>query len=300
MRTLVLLSCLVSFSLVTSARAELRVTVSNDTDHRLELSRLPASFQAELVRLTANDIPMFDVAKCETLGSRHITLARATDLNMDVIVARYNLVNMWTDNLCSGKTDVMPKGTEAMAWLEELAGLSRQEDGAPFIDARRRLAEVLVFGAPGIEPDLARAQTYLAEEAKRDPSMLLFAAHMSEQGLATTPDRARSLALIREAADRGNADARALLAQAQELGLEIARDEAAAAAQYEQLSRAVVPPVWFRLGRMLLEGRGVKADPCRARELLQLAAEHAFAPVPVAREYLDKVPDQKQCPAPRA
>ncbi|MBU6190948.1 MAG: hypothetical protein KGR68_16645 [Betaproteobacteria bacterium] len=297
MRILLLLSCLVSLSLITSARAELRVTVSNEPDQRLVLSRLPASFQAELVGLAENDVPMFDVAKCETLGSRHITLARATDPNMDVIVARYNLVNMWTNNLCGGTTDVMPTGTEAKAWLEELAGLSRQEDGAPFIDARRRLAEVLVFGAPGVEPDLARAQTYLADEAKRDPSMLLFAAHMAERGLATSPDRARSLALIREGAARGNADARALLAQAQELGLDVAQDEAAAAAQYEQLSRATVPPVWFRLGRMLLDGRGVKADPCRAREFLQLAAEHAFTPVPVAREYLDQISDQKKCPA---
>ena len=297
MRFLVLLSGLIFLSLITSARAELRVTVSSEPDQRLVLSRLPTSFDAELVGLAENDMPMFDVVKCETLGSRQITLARATDLNMDVIVARYNLVNMWTNNLCGGKTDVLPTATEAKAWLEELAGLSRQEDGAPFIDARRRLAEVLVFGAPGVEPDLARAQSYVAEEAKRDPSMLLFAAYIAEHGLATSPDRARSLGLIREAADRSNADARALLAQAQELGLEIARNEAAAAAQYEQLSRAVSPPVWFRLGRMLLEGRGVKADPCRAHEYLQLAAEHASAPVPVARQYLDRISDQKQCPA---
>lgn len=297
MRILALLSGLIFLSLITSARAELRVTVSSEPDQRLVLSRLPTSFDAELVGLAENDIPMFDVVKCETLGSRHITMARATDLNLDVIVARYNLVNMWTNNLCGGKTDVMPTGTEAKAWLEELAGLSRQEDGAPFIDARRRLAEVLVFGAPGVEPDHARAQSYVAEEAKRDPSMLLFAAYMAEHGLGSTPDRARSLGLIREAADRGNAEARALLAQAQELGLDMARDEAAAAAQYEQLSRAVMPPVWFRLGRMLLEGRGVKADPCRAHEYLQLAAEHASAPVPVARQYLDRITDQTQCPA---
>jgi hypothetical protein len=298
MRILAILSGLIFLSLIPPARAELRVTVSTAPDHRLVLSQLPASFQAELVGLAENDIPIFDVAKCETLGSRHITLARATELNMDVIVARYNLVNMWTNNLCGGKTDVMPTGSEAKTWLEELAGLSRQEDGAPFIDARRRLAEVLVFGAPGVEPDLARAQTFLAAEAKRDTSMLLFAAHMAERGLATSPDRTRALVLVREAADRGNAEARALMAQARELGLDIARDEAAAAAQYEQLSRTVVPPVWFRLGRMLLEGRGVKADPCRAREFLQLAAEHAHTPVPVAREYLDRIRDQKLCPAP--
>jgi TPR repeat protein len=183
-----------------------------------------------------------------------------------------------------------------MAWLEELAGLSRKEDGAPFIDARRRLAEVLVFGAPGIRPDLARAQTYLSEEGRRDPAMLLFAAFVAEQGLGGMPDRTRALALIREAAERGNADASALLAQAEELGLGVMRDETAAINRYEKLSRFVSPAVWFRLGLMLQEGRGAKADPCRARQLLHGAAEHAAAPVQVARSYLDRTGPQMRCP----
>lgn len=298
MRVLVLLALLAVACICSDARAELRVTVSSEADHRLVLARLPASFEAELSGMAEGDIPVFDVAKCETLGSRHITLARSADLDMDVIIARYNLVSLWTGNLCGGKSDVMPAGAEALAWLEELAGLSRQEDGAPFIDARRRLAEVLVFGAPGIEPDRARAQTYIAEEAKRDPSMLLFAAHMAEQGLGTPKDGAHSLALIRQAAERGNADAGALLAQAQELGLDTARDEAAAMARYEKLARAVSPTVWFRLGLMLMDGRGTKTDACRARDYLRQAAEHASAPVPVAREYLSRITEQKLCSTP--
>lgn len=296
MRVAAFIACLNAWMFVTSARAELGITISDEAPHRIVLSRVPASPDAELEGLTGDDVPMFNVARCDTLGSRLIGQARASALNMDAIVARYNLVNMWSGNLCGGKTDVMPKAAEAMAWLDELAGLSRAEDGAPFIDARQRLAEVLVFGAPGIEPDLARAQAYVADEGRHDPAMLLFAAFMAELGLAGTPDAARALALIRESADRGNADASALLAQAEELGLGISRDEAAAAKRYEQLSRFTSPPVWFRLGLMLREGRGVKEDQCRARHLLQNAAEHPSAPVRVARDYLDRTTDHRPCP----
>jgi hypothetical protein len=298
MRSMALLACVASGIFVTSARAELGVAVSKEADHRLMLSRLPASVEAELEGLTGDDVPMFNVVRCDTLGSRLIGQARASELNMDVIVARYNLVNMWSGNLCGGKTDVMPTGEEAKSWLDELAGLSRQEDGAPFIDARRRLAEVLIFGAPGVEPDLPRAQAYIAGESKRDPEMLLFAAYMAGRGLGGTADPARYVSLIREAADRGNVDASALLAQALELGEGVKRDERAAVARYEEISRYVMPPIWFRLGLMLKDGRGVKADPCRARDFLTLAAEHNSASVPAARAYLEEISAGRSCPKP--
>ena len=297
-RDLVLCAGVAAMCLVPVARAELRVTVSGDADHHLELAQIPSSFEAELTGLTGDDTPVFGVAGCATLGSRLAGWARSAELNLDVLVARYNLVNMWSGNLCGGKTDVMPSGAEAKAWLDDLAGLSRAEDGAPFIDARRRLAEVLVFGAPGVAPDLARAKIYLAAEAARDPSMLLFSAYMAERGLGGAPDRAQALVQIRAAADRGNADAEALLAQAQELGLGVTRDEAGALARYERLAGLVAPPVWFRLGLMLLDGRGTKADACRAGQFLQRAAGHAWAPVPVAADYLKRLSDQASCPAP--
>lgn len=298
LRSMALFACVASGFLVTSARAELGITVSNDSDHRLVLSRRPVSVEAELVGLAKDDVPMFDVIRCDTLGSRLIGQARASELNMDVIVARYNLVNVWSGNICGGKTDVMPTGEEARTWLEELAGLSRQEDGAPFIDARRRLAEVLIFGAPGVEPDLPRAQAYIAGESKRDPEMLLFAAYMAGRGLGGTADPARYVSLIRQAADRGNVDASALLAQALELGEGAKRDERAAVARYEEISRYVMPPIWFRLGLMLKDGRGVKADPCRARDFLTLAAEHNTASVPAARAYLEEISAGRACPKP--
>lgn len=295
MRSTALLSCVAFGILATSARAELGITISSEPDHQIMLSRTLASPEAELEGLTGDDVPMFNVVRCDTLGSRLVGKARAGELNMDVIVARYNLVNMWSGNICGGKTDVMPTGEEAKSWLEELAGLSRQEDGAPFIDARRRLAEVLIFGAPGIEPDLPRAQSYIAGESRRDPEMLLFAAYMAERGLGGTADPARYVSLIRQAADRGNVDASALLAQALELGEGVKRDERAAVARYEDISRYVMPPIWFRLGLMLKDGRGVKADPCRARDFLTLAAEHTSASVPAARAYLEQISAERMC-----
>ena len=281
----------------TSARAALQVTASSEADHHLVLSQQPASIQAELVGLAENDVPVFDTAQCANLGGRLIERARSRAMTMDVIVARYNLVNVWTGNLCAGKTDVMPASGEATSWLEELAGLSRTEDGAGFIDARKRLAEVLVFGAPGVSSDLRRAQEYLVEEARRDSGMLLYSAYMAERGLVGAPDRDRALALIRQAAERGNEDGEALLAQAYELGLGVARDEAGAFARYERLSKKVRPTVWFRIGLMLLDGRGTKADPCRAKKFLELAT-HGWTPIPAAKEYLSKIGDQVRCPAP--
>jgi TPR repeat protein len=206
------------------------------------------------------------------------------------------MMNVWTGNLCGGVTDAMPTSTEARAWLEELAELSREEDDAPFVDARRRLAEVLVFGAPGVAPDYAAARAYIVGEAPRDPQMLLYLAYMAEHGLGGDADQARALDYLRQAEALGNASASALLAQAREFGSGVVRDEAAAFARYEQLARhAVAPPVWFRLGLMYLEGRGVSRDPCRARQWLDAAAGHAWTPVPQARPYLETIRAEGLC-----
>ena len=284
--------------LTSAASAELRVIVSDAPGHRLVLAQAPDSMQAELTALGPDDAPMLDAVDCATLGSKLIQTARRDELRMDVIIARYNLINVWTGNLCGGVTDVMPTSAEARGWLTELAGLSREEDGAPFVDSRRRLAEVLVFGAQGVAPDYREARIYISGEAPRDAHMLLYLAYMAEHELGGDANQARTLDYLRQAEARGNASAAALLAQTQELGMGVTRDEAAAFARYEQLARDTIsPPVWFRLGLMYLDGRGVARNPCQAREWLQSAASHAWAPVPEARQYLDAIRSERLCVA---
>jgi len=281
---------------IPSARAELGVGVSSDSEHRLLLIQRPPSMQAELIGLAENDIPFFGPADCATLGARHLETARSGALNLEVIVARYNIINVWTGNLCAGGSDVSVQPGEARAWLDELAGLRRAEDGAAFIDARRRFAEMLVFGAPGVGPDYAEARRYLAQVAAADPAMLLYLAYLAENGLGSPPDQEQALRDLRAASARGVAEAETLLVQASELGLlGLARNEAEAAARYARLAESVNPPVWFRLGRMLLEGRGAPRDPCRARELFERARSHAWSPVTAAGLYLDQIQEQALC-----
>lgn len=279
------------------ARAELRLTPSTDAGQVLVLSQGPAAVQAELIGLNENEVPLFGPADCATLSAKHLQTARTDELSLDVIIARYNIINVWTGNLCPGAT-LSLQPAEARAWLDELAGLRRAEDGAPFIDARRRLAEALTFGAPGVAPDYAEARRYLQEESPSDPAMLLYLAYLTEHGLGGPRDEAQTLQLLRRASARGNPDADTLLAQASELGLlGLERNEAEAFARYSQLAQSVNPPVWFRLGRMLLDGRGAPRDPCRAQDLLARAQTHVWSPIPQARPYLDDITQRGLCPA---
>lgn len=285
---------------VQGARAELGLTLSHDAEHRLVLTQSPATMQAELVGIAENDTPLFGPADCATLGARYFETARAKALSIEVIIARYNIVNVWTGNLCPEGSDLSVEPLEARAWLDELAGLRRAEDDAPFIDARRRLAEVLTFGAPGVSPDYSAARRYLAQEAGSDPHMLLYLAYLAGNGLGGRPDQAETLDHLRRASERGSAEAAALLAQAHELGLlGLARDEAEAFARYSQVAQSVNPHVWFRLGLMLLEGRGGPRDPCRAQDLLERALGHAWSPIAEARPYLDAIRQQGLCRDPR-
>jgi hypothetical protein len=210
---------------VPSARAELGVGVSSDAEHRLMLAQTPPSMQAELIGLADNDVPLFGPADCATLGARQLETARSGALSLEVIVSRYNIVKVWTGNLCTDGSDVSVQAGEARAWPDELAGLRRAEDGAAFIDARRLFAEMLVFGAPGLAPDYVEARRYLTAEAVADPTMLLYLTFLAENGLGGQPDPDQALQYLQSASARGVAEAEALLAQASELGLlGLARD----------------------------------------------------------------------------
>lgn len=293
MRTIILaLAALVCSS--ATARAELSVVVSPDGDHRLVLANAPDNVQAELVGFADGDIPMFDRVDCATIGARLLPQARQ-DLSIEAIIARYNLINVWTGNLCPGAEIEGQQPQEALGWLIEIAELRRAEDGAPFLEARDRLLEVHIFGAPGVEPAPLAAHAYLDGEASASPRKWLYIAYMHQQGLGGAVDAAAAASALERGAQAGNAEARALLAQASELGAGLPRDEAGAFAQYSELASGVWPAVWYRLGMMLRDGRGVAADPCAARRWLERAATHAWSPVPAAREALTSI-SAENCP----
>lgn len=280
---LLALAALISSS--AGAHAELNVIVSAGGDHRLVLANAPDEVQAELTGFAEGDIPFFDRVDCASIAARLLPQARR-ELSIETIVARYNLINVWTGNLCPGAAIQGLQGEEARDWLIEIAGLRRAEDGAPFLEAQDRLLEMYIFGAPGVEPDPIAARVYMAAEANMDSRRWLYLSYLHQHGLGGPVDAAAAVSALALAAQAGSPEARALLAQASELGQGMPRDEAGAFAQYNELASGVWPAVWYRLGLMLRDGRGVAADPCAARRWLQRAATHSWSPVPAAREAL--------------
>jgi TPR repeat protein len=277
------------------ADAELRLVVAETPDHMLVLENRPAEIQAELIAVVENGSPMFDVVECESLIERLLPAARASAVNMDVIIAQYNLVSLWLGDICPGTSTEAITPAEARAWLDELAGLRRSSDGAPFLRSRELLLEFYLFGAPGYQPDYAAARTFL-ESQSTAPGFSLYAAYMAARGLGGASDQAQSVALLRSAADAGDRTASALLAQALEQGLGVEKNEAAAAAMYQDIAQRISTPVWYRLGMMYLEGRGVERDACAARSWLRQAATHAWSPVPAANAALERIATERACP----
>ena len=276
------------------ASAELTLVVAATPDHTLTLENRPDDIQAELVAVTEDGVPLLDVVACATIGERLLPTARASTLNMDVLVAQYNLVSVWLGDLCPGTAIAGVEPAEARAWLSELAGLQRSSDGAPFLRSREMQLEFYLFGAPGVAPDYVAARTYLAAQTGSQYSH--YAAHMAEHGLGQEPDQAQSLAILRSASEAGNGAATALLGQALELGLGVEKDEAAAFAAYRDIAEGISPPVWYRLGMMFLDGRGVERDPCQARHWLRQAANHAWSPVSAAQTALQRIDRERSCP----
>lgn len=276
------------------AAAELRLVVAESPDHRLTLENRPSEVQAELVAIVDDGIPMLNAVDCATLGERLLPTARAAELNIDVFIAQYNLVSVWLGDLCPGTAIEGVEPAEARAWLTELAGLRRSSDGAPFLRSREMQLEFYLFGGPGFEPDYAAARTYVA--AQTGPQYSLYAAHMAERGLGQERDPTQSLTILRLASEAGDGTARALLGQALELGLGVEKNETAALAIYRDIAEGISPPVWYRLGMLYLDGRGVQPEACRAQDWLRRAAAHAWSPVSAAQAALDRIERERACP----
>jgi TPR repeat protein len=236
--------------------------------------------------------PLMEPAPCATLGSQMIENARSTQLNLETFIARYNLVNLWLGNLCHGKSDVLPTPAEAKAWLLSIAYSKLPGNAAQSLGTHRMLVQLYLFGAPDSPPAYPAALAYLNEEVRteaRPPNLTL--SYVYEQGLGVPKDPVQARVWLDRAAAAGSPDAKILLAQANEL-----KNVTEAFSSYLELSKVAIPPVWFRLGLMYLEGRGTQKDPCKAQEMFQKALSHPWNPVPQAKKYLDQIREQNLCP----
>jgi TonB family protein len=264
-----------------------RIVLKNQTN---ELNQ--QNYVATLLRSDdGNAGPLMEKVHCETLGSQNLEKARSTQLNLETFVARYNLVNLWLGNLCHGKSDVLPSPEEAKGWLLGIAGSTLPGNAAQSLGTHRMLVQLYLFGAPGSAPDYPAALALLNEQVKTEPRPpAIYLSYVYEHGLGVPKDQVQARAWLDRAAGAGSPDATMLLAQDKEF-----RNDAEAFNSYLELSKAVEPPVWFRLGLMYLEGRGTQKDPCKAQEMFQKAASHYWSPVPQARKYLDQIREQKLC-----
>lgn len=183
------------------ANAELALVLSDDGAGRIELANTDRFMQ----RAEVEGIGVARITDCRTLGSRLLPLARQPSSTDGAgLFARYNLVNLWLDNLCWGKSDALPAANEARSWLLDLAGLYRVGDSEPFLDAHQMLAQLYLFGAPGSPPDYASAARFLKADAERHPKQVgLYLAFAYDHGMGLSQDHEAARRWIANAAAAG-------------------------------------------------------------------------------------------------
>jgi TonB family protein len=286
-----ILAALVLISTACPVWAQLRTGIAYDETERIILERATDEFRQDFyvkALYTGPDgslVPVLQKVHCETMGSQNLEKARSAQFNVEVFIARYNLVDLLLGNVCHGKSDVLPSPEEAKAWL---LGIKR-----PILGTDRMLVQLYLFGAAGSPPDYSAALALLKKEVKtKDSFPALDLSYIYEHGLGVPNDAVQSRVWLERAAEAGNIDAKMLLVQAKEL-----RNEAEAFSSYLELSKSVAPPAWFRLGLMYLEGRGTRKDPCKAQEMFQKAATHFWPPVMQAMKYLNQIREQNLCPS---
>lgn len=286
------LAIMLALSLIAGrARAELSLDIAGDGTDRIVLVNTDRFMERLEIEGLNNGSVVARIASCDDLGSRLAPAAAQVDWTTSAsLYARYNLVNLWLDNLCRGKSDSLPSAKDATAWLTYLVGIRRQSDGAPFLKSHEMQAQLFLFGAPGAPADDAAAIQFLNADAPKHPGDDgLYLAYAYLHGLGVMPDAATAQQWIDKAADAGSYDAKILRIQDEELGLTEPRDESSAFARYLALSSANTPVIWFRLGLMYLDGRGTTRDPCLAEAWLTKAATHLYQPIAQAKLYLERI-----------
>lgn len=281
-----------------AASADIQVKVATDGSERLVIvradDRRTQMSEVALMRDGDDVVPLIDVAKCADFGSRHIARARTEPFTGITLMGQYNAVNLWLGRVCHGKSDVLPEPSEARAWLDEIAGVTLGDK--PLVDAHEMMAEFLIFGAPGFEPDPEAAVRYLTKEAETRPGRAgLFLAYLYENGIGVEADAAQALKWIEVSAAAGDFEGQMLRAQSLELGIERPKDEVAAVKAYDEI-KAHAPVAKFRRGLMYLDGRGTAQDACKAKDLLSQAFSNVWSSAPQAKKYLDRIAAERLCP----
>jgi uncharacterized protein len=121
----------------------------------------------------------------------------------------------------------------------------------------------------------ASAQTRPAPATKVDPAALYEQAYKFDSGDGVPRDSVKAVAMYRQAADLGHADAMLRLGYLYENGRAVPLDHAQATEWYRRATDLGQSKAMFMLGVCYWAGRGVPADQVEAYKWIDLAATHA-------------------------
>jgi len=171
------------------------------------------------------------------------------------------------------------------AWVQMKRAAERGHAAAQEWMGRRCLGE---FG--GKEKDFACARAYLTQSASlgRSQAQTLLA-FLLITGQGGQVDVARAISLYKLAAEQGDVNAQNNLGEIHEMGRGVTKNLDEAIGWYERAAAGGLGSAQFNAGRLWAVGVGLKADPVKARALLQQADRNG---VPQARQVLDWLDQQ--------
>lgn len=149
---------------------------------------------------------------------------------------------------------------------------------AQMLVCQTKLAEWLVTGDGGVEPDPARAiGLFEAAAAKGDSGAQSYAGWMYDEGVGVTEDDARAVTFYLPAAGAGDFFAQNNLAVHYERGEGVAQDDALALYWYEKAAAQGDAEDQYIVGGYYLKGIGTEKDFYKAAEYFRRASEQGFA-----------------------
>jgi len=188
-----------------------------------------------------------------------------------------------SDGIISGHREF-----DGTSWVQHSAPISPGSSGGALISSRGELvginayllkeSENLNFAVPALATVLKRARVVAAAlKFPQDGDKEFSRALLYYRGQGVTQDYSEAARLLRQAADKGHAEAQASLGVMFELGKGVTQDYAQAAAWYTKAAAQGFPFAQNALGTLLSEGNGVPKGDAEAARWFRRAAEQGDA-----------------------
>lgn len=188
-----------------------------------------------------------------------------------------------SDGIISGHREF-----DGTSWVQHSAPISPGSSGGALISSRGELvginayllkeSENLNFAVPALATVLKRARVVAAAlKFPQDGDKEFSRALLYYRGQGVTQDYSEAARLLRQAADKGHAEAQASLGVMFELGKGVTQDYAQAAAWYTKAAEQGFPFAQNALGTLLSEGNGVPKGDAEAARWFRRAAEQGDA-----------------------